>query len=651
MSGLSRIQAGFRRGLLGQRSLVVVVALFTVCFLATSGAILWELRRQTWDGATRAARNLVAAVSQDIGRNIELYDLSLQAVIDGLKLPEINRVGPETRQALLFDRAATAKYLGSILVLDENGNVVEDAGSLPPRRNNFANRSYFTAHRDNPGLGLFVSEPFRRRLTGAGDWVIAFSRRVNKPDGSFGGVVSGTLRLDYFNMLFAQFKLGRQSAVTLFRTDGTLLARAPYDDSIVGRRFDGTDIVRNLLAAPQGQFTARASLDGTTRVISFSHIEATPLVVFVAQSPEDILADWSRWAVGIIAVLASMALAVTVLARLAQGELCRRFQAEAEIRQREEQLRLITDHATDVIVQLDTSLVRRYVSPSSLSVFGQPPEKLVGQDFRNTMHLDDHTHVLAAVEQARQHGGRASATYRIRRTDGELAWVESQFSHMSRDGGFTVLVRDITRRKEVERDLAEAHAELQRLAATDALTGLANRRRFDEAIAQEWRRAAREERPLSLLLLDVDCFKQFNDRYGHQEGDACLRTVARAVAGCARRPADLVARYGGEELVVLLPDTDEFQAAGVAERVRKAVQERAVPHAANAAHGAVVTVSVGCHTAIPGPRPSVQAVDADIGMFITTCDHALYAAKNTGRNCVMTHPSQRRVLTGFPFGT
>ncbi len=636
--GVKRTEAERRRGLLGRRAVAALVLLGT-CFLATSGAILWELRRQTWNNAARAAENLVAALSQDIGRNIELYDLSLQAVVDGLQLSEINQVSPQTRQAILFDRAATAKYLGSTLVLDEHGDVVEDAGAVPPRRQNLSDRSYFTTQRDSPGRGLFISEPFRRRLTGANDWVVAFSRRISKPDGSFNGVVSSTLRLDYFNALFARLTLGPQSAVTLFRTDGTLLVRAPYDEGVLGRRFVGTEIMRQMQATHEGQIVARASLDGATRAITFAHIDDLPLVLFVAQSPDDILAGWNRWAVGIGAVLVAMGATIAVLARLTGRELRRRAKAEAEVRQREEQLRLLSDHATDVIVHLDASLVRRYVSSSSLRVFGYGPDELTGQDFRDTVHPDDREQATAVVEGARKSGGRASVTYRIRCKDGTLAWVESQFSFMSGDGGFTVLVRDVTQRKAVENDLAEAYEALRRLATTDALTGLANRRRFDEAMAVEWRRAAREERALTLLLLDVDRFKQFNDRYGHQEGDACLRRVAQAVTACVRRPADLVARYGGEEFAVLLPDMEQFRAAEMAERVRQSVVEQGVPHACNAEHGALVTVSIGYSTVIPDASSSAQDVSAAIARFIATSDRALYAAKAEGRNRVAVEPS------------
>lgn len=191
-------------------------------------------------------------------------------------------------------------------------------------------------------------------------------------------------------------------------------------------------------------------------------------------------------------------------------------------------------------------------------------------------------------------------------------------------------IEDLDREKEEQlhliRELEAAQIELQLLASRDGLTGVANRRSFDEKLAMEWHRAAREGQPLSLLLTDVDYFKRYNDTYGHQEGDACLRAVAQAMAGNVHRPADLVARYGGEEFAVILPGTDLAGVAVMAERIRAAVEQLGLPHRASeiADH---VTLSVGTVTAIPG-------ADGNPGQLVSAADAALYRAKHAGRNRV-----------------
>jgi diguanylate cyclase (GGDEF)-like protein len=175
-------------------------------------------------------------------------------------------------------------------------------------------------------------------------------------------------------------------------------------------------------------------------------------------------------------------------------------------------------------------------------------------------------------------------------------------------------------------ELKRAKDELQRLIATDALTGLANRRRFDEVLDHEWRRLSRTEGTLSLVLIDIDHFKSFNDLHGHLAGDDCLRQVARAVSGVVNRAADLAARYGGEEFVCVLPETDAAGALVIAERIRAAVAALAVPHARSGV-AEVVTVSIGVATGRcrAGLSPLI---------LLGHADQKLYAAKAAGRDRV-----------------
>jgi diguanylate cyclase (GGDEF)-like protein len=178
------------------------------------------------------------------------------------------------------------------------------------------------------------------------------------------------------------------------------------------------------------------------------------------------------------------------------------------------------------------------------------------------------------------------------------------------------------------------HAESKRradllasLAMIDGLTHLPNRRRFDEQLELEWKHCQRDAVPLSLLLMDIDDFKGFNDHFGHGEGDACLQRVADALAKAAHRPTDLLARYGGEEFVAILPNTDAIGARQVGERLRAAVEALAIPHAPREV-GRVVTLSVGCATGTP------HNPDLTPSALLKAADDQLYAAKRDGRNRV-----------------
>jgi diguanylate cyclase (GGDEF)-like protein len=180
-------------------------------------------------------------------------------------------------------------------------------------------------------------------------------------------------------------------------------------------------------------------------------------------------------------------------------------------------------------------------------------------------------------------------------------------------------VRDMTAQKEAQ------HA-LELLATQDGLTGIANRRRFDELLQLEWGRAMRDSKPLTLLMIDVDYFKEYNDTHGHQAGDACLQSVAATTSDCIQRTIDVVARYGGEEFVVILPNSSVAGASLVAERIRAAVERLKLPGAGGQQNK--VTVSIGAATVIP-------AQAGGFAKLIAAADGALYQAKRAGRNRVM----------------
>jgi diguanylate cyclase (GGDEF)-like protein len=185
--------------------------------------------------------------------------------------------------------------------------------------------------------------------------------------------------------------------------------------------------------------------------------------------------------------------------------------------------------------------------------------------------------------------------------------------------------REMLKRLTAESELREAARQLSVIALTDALTGLGNRRHFDETIDREWRRAIRSESSIALLLLDVDKFKLYNDRYGHPEGDGVLQSIAACIGGNLRRPSDIGARYGGEEFVILLPETDASGAVLIAEQIRAAVLAKDIPHLGHAAGR--VTVSIG--VAAMRPRP-----DDNSDILVQQADKGLYEAKSRGRNQV-----------------
>ena len=192
----------------------------------------------------------------------------------------------------------------------------------------------------------------------------------------------------------------------------------------------------------------------------------------------------------------------------------------------------------------------------------------------------------------------------------------------------TLLQRDAAYRalRVSQQQLLDTNLVLQRLMNSDGLTGLSNRRHFDEYLELEWRRAMREQSQLSLLMIDVDYFKTYNDTFGHLEGDEALRKVATAIREASSRPSDLPARYGGEEFVLVLPNTSPGGARLVAEKLRQTVEALKIPHIAPV-EGASLTISIGLSTVTPQPNSHCR-------QLISAADKGLYLAKNNGRNQV-----------------
>jgi diguanylate cyclase (GGDEF)-like protein len=223
------------------------------------------------------------------------------------------------------------------------------------------------------------------------------------------------------------------------------------------------------------------------------------------------------------------------------------------------------------------------------------------------------------------------ADYRALTRDGNYVWIRDVV-HVVRNeqGEVDALVGfmfDISERKKTEEKLIELQKELEALSYLDSLTGVANRRMFDIMLEREWADAQRNQQPLSLILLDIDYFKQYNDHYGHLQGDECLKQVAQTLSDVATRPRDFLARFGGEEFVLVLPQTNAEAAKKIGERCRDFIAHAQIPHAKSFI-GNNLTISLGIGTIVP-------AKEDDQTAFIKEVDRRLYQAKQSGRNCIV----------------
>lgn len=497
------------RALLADRTSRLIAAggaCLLVCLGLLGAYLCIDLRDTAWYNARRNGENLLAIIEEGVGHSIRSYDLTLRGAAHLATRPDVVALEPGLRKLALFDAIASGSGLGPIAVTDAAGRVQVTSDADLQHGPDLGDLPEFQALRADPSDGLVLVGSARAR--GTGERIIRMTRRIETPDGSFAGVVTGSILLGHFQSLFDRLRFGSGLTLNVFQRDGTLLIRAPVSTADLGRSIAPGAGYRQYRSQARGEFIGRSFLDGEMRLYAFSNLDDLPLIVTVATSLESIRAAWISKA-AIIVVL---------------------------------------------IVCLDAMTC----------------------------------------------------------------------------GAVILLHREVGRHAAAAASSRQANVALALLARTDGLTGLPNRRSYDEVFAAEWDRSVERGTSLSLLIVDADHFKQFNDRYGHHRGDGVLT----AMADCLRRTLEAGSigfRFGGEEFVVLLPGVDVAAAGAAAERIRRAIVNLQIAHAPEI--GGVATVSIGVAGADPrSGQPS--------GSLFAAADAALYVAKKAGRNRVRTGPSE-----------
>lgn len=483
-----------------RKAAALFVVAVSLCLFGLLYLQLEQSRRQDLAVAQMASSNLTRAMAQQAEDTFLAADLVMTSLVDWIQDDGYGAAQRPRLQRTFARRVQQLGQLHGMFLFDKQGQWVITSFPDQPLGISVADREYFKFHQQNVSSVAHIGPAIRNREDG--EWIIPISKRVNDRAGNFQGVLLAGIKMAYFDQFFESFSLDDNGIMFLGLTDGTLLARRPFDQSLIGTSLAQGEIYRKLLpSAAAGTAMINSVVDGVTRLYGYRQLASYPLVVSAGTSRDTILKGWYE----------------------------RAFQSS-------------------VIVAL----------------------------------------VILGV--------------------GLFGWV---FIHQVRDG------------ERIEKNLRKAQRALEQIATHDSLTGLANRRLFERSLEIEFSRGARQVSPVSLIMLDIDFFKRYNDAYGHVAGDHCLTQVAQVLRSCCQRKSDLAVRYGGEEFAVLLPDTDINGALAIAGQIRRSVIDKHITHSGSPT--GYLTVSLGCYSFIPTGNDDPE-------VFIQRADAALYQAKNAGRN-------------------
>ena len=580
----------------------------TAC-IAVLGQGLWSELQGYVASVTRAEEvtNAVAiAVSRNANDTLRIAEQELSGATAN---------GPAVKSTYQGERPG----YGPVLAFDGGGDLLW-ANGLPGAPVPLTAPSEVAARYAAGETGQLVT-PIDLSSEGLGT-ILAISRPLDDVPGGFVmALVLPAAFLDFF-LTFAD-----TSELTITLTDRTGKMRIGINQEQLSE--GATDALRQQLfseaEADDGNGAApRHGLPG--RVVGHSMAEHFPVAAVVTISEEQATSEWRAWLPMRLGLVATSLLILTLLGHRLSEQVRRRAAAEEEIQRREAEFRLLTESAADAVERFDHEGVRLYASPAASRLLGYSTAELVGRHVIDLVHEEDRPIVLAARSRLMDGSSTEETTAaRMKHQDGHYIWVETSF-RPSEDGTAVSITRDISDRKALE-------LKLENLARLDGLTGLANRRTFDAAINEEVARSQRSGRPLALLMIDADQFKRFNDDYGHLAGDACLKSIASVVAMAARRPGDLAARYGGEEMALLLPNTSLEGASLIAASLCQQIAGLSIPHERNLPWK-IATISIG----VAAVDHSAANRDYSSEWLISAADMALYDAKARGRNQAIVAP-------------
>lgn len=614
-------------------AVLVVIALIDVQLYH----LVAEARREVIAQAESLLRRSSSIVLARAEQLVDTYDRTLSGVGEAIVLRQGFRGEEGDLERLLARRRAVTPGVQWMLVMRENGDLAASTVALPLSRRNFTDRWYFQVHLEQREKSLYLGP----RLVGVATRVafIPISRRVEDEDQRFLGVVAAAIDPLSLTHLLVDQRLPAGYTLRLFLQSGDLLACLPESIDCHERDWPKTELFKSLLAAaPQGNFRSGKFFGDEPGAGAYASSARFPIVAVATVDERTVLAPWRHSVAEYVAIGVSSNLALVLVAVFAFGQTRRRRQAmqaladanatleqrvatrTEELRVSEARARLFMNTATDAVIVFDDA--------GRIVEFNEAAERMFGYRAAEagTMTLDAllPNYRALAAERTAPDGDVAAPDLVGRTRDGHEFFVEITGGRTADEvaGLHVGIVRDISGRRAIER-------ELHRLATRDALTGTLNRGAWTSKAKQLTAIARRYRRPLTLMVLDADRFKNINDTYGHPAGDAVLRALAQVLERGVRA-ADVIGRLGGEEFGIVMPETDLEAAGELGKRLLDSIRECRVQ---DGHHTLSFTVSIGATSFDPDSDDDLMAV-------YRRADRALYEAKQSGRDRLVCQQTQ-----------
>jgi diguanylate cyclase (GGDEF)-like protein len=602
---------------------LIVCGVLLVSAIAIGTAVtIGNFRERALANSERELENTVLLLARHFDQELQQLELVQTKLVEQLRSAGIasrdtfeHEMSGNDAHLMLQTKIEALPQIGNLSLIDSDGKLINAAGNWPVPSINIDDRAYFKALKADPQLRAILSEPLLNRLTAT--WTTILARKLIGPNGDFLGVVLGSIELAEFEEFFTTVALGEGAAITMSNRDGTLLARYPRVEAMIGRNFKAGPLFQGVLStADHGTMRLLSPLDGQDRLVAVRSLSRFPMVVTATTTVSAALAGWREQTRFLIGAAGLFALVIVLILFLIVRQLSRDHRLSSRRQALEQQrLDIAVNNMTQGLLLFDSSERIVVCNERFIEMFGLSTEVIKpGCSFRDLMeHRKETGSVQGDVDEYCSSILQKVALGKVTRNVLEAADGRSILivNRPLTNGGWVTTLEDITERKRSDERIAH-------MAHHDALTDLPNRVLFREQLDFALKTISRGEQ-LAVLYIDIDEFKSVNDSLGHLVGDELLKALAGRLRGCLRA-TDVVARLGGDEFAIILSALERSaDTTDLVARIYQAIRE---PFEC-LGHLLTTDASIGIALA---PQHGT-----DLDQLLRNADLAMYAAKADGR--------------------